>query len=130
MNGLSTQQWIELRAALEAAQTALRRQLADDLAPGASLPADLPREQEASPADRASQRTMNALAQETAAHTARQLARVRMALAKFGHGSYGLCEHCGDDIGYSRLTARPEARLCIACQARQEHAQGRPFQHE
>ncbi|MGV7209974.1 TraR/DksA family transcriptional regulator [Oxalobacteraceae bacterium A2-2] len=130
MNGLSTQQRDELQAALEAAQTALRRQLAHDPGPGAGLPADVPREQEASPADRASQRTMNALAQEAAAHTARQLARVRLALAKCGDGSYGLCVHCGDEIGYSRLAARPEAHLCIACQTRQEHAQGRSFQQE
>ena len=45
---------------------------------------------------------------------------LRRALAKFDDDSYGLCEECGNDIGYSRLQARPEARLCITCQTRAE----------
>jgi DnaK suppressor protein len=57
---------------------------------------------------------------ETAAHTTKQLALVRQALAKFDDHSYGLCENCGEEIGFSRLNARPEARLCIICQTRME----------
>jgi DnaK suppressor protein len=41
-------------------------------------------------------------------------------LAKLEDGSYGMCEECGQPIGVSRLLARPEARLCIACQTRAE----------
>ena len=120
MNGLDDNQWAALQARLERARTALLSQLADDLDRSADVRAPAPHEAEASPADNASQRTLNALVHETAEHTARQLHIVRRALAKFDDHSYGLCELCGELIGYSRLNARPEARLCITCQTRQE----------
>ena len=82
---------------------------------------DLPvQEVETSPADKATVRLLNDLALEAAdLHTA-QLRAIRVALAKFEEGIFGLCETCGNDIGCSRLQARPEARLCIACQTRAE----------
>ncbi len=120
MNGLDDDQWAALQARLERARAGLLSQLADDLDRSADVRAPPTHEAEASPADNASQRTLNALVHEAAEHTARQLHIVRHALAKFDDHSYGLCEHCGESIGYSRLDARPEARLCIACQTRQE----------
>jgi DnaK suppressor protein len=120
MNGLDEEQWAALRGRLEQARTALLSQLADDLDRNADVRMPLPHEAETSPADNASQRTLNALVLEAAGHTARQLDIVRHALAKYDDGSYGLCENCGEEIGYSRLNARPEARLCIACQTRHE----------
>jgi DnaK suppressor protein len=120
MNGLDDQQWQALHARLERASTALPSQLADDLDRSTDLRQPLPHVAEASPADNASQRTLHAAVHEAAAHTARQLDIVRHALAKFGDQRYGLCEHCGETIGYSRLNARPEARLCIKCQTRLE----------
>lgn len=120
MNGLDDQQWMALQTRLERARKALLSQLADDLDRDTDVRLPLPHEAEASPADNASQRTLNALVLETAAHTAQQLAMVRQALAKFDDHSYGLCESCGEEIGFSRLNARPEARLCIVCQTRME----------
>lgn len=120
MNGLDDQQWQTLQARLERASTALLSQLADDLDRSTDLRQPLPHVAEASPADNASQRTLHAAVHEAAAHTARQLDIVRHALAKFDEHSYGLCEHCGELIGYSRLNARPEARFCISCQTRLE----------
>jgi DnaK suppressor protein len=120
MNGLDDQQWMALRARLERAREALLSQLADDLDRTADVRLPLPHEAEASPADNASVRTLNALVLETAAHTTQQLAMVRQALAKFDDHSYGLCDSCGGQIGFSRLDARPEARLCIVCQTRME----------
>ena len=117
MNGLDQEQSAYLRAALERARNALQRQLAGDVAADLRTPAY---EVEASPSDNASQRTLNQLVQGTTEHTAAQLRVVKHALAKFGDGSYGLCENCGEAIGYSRLHARPEARLCIVCQTRME----------
>lgn len=124
MNGLDQQQWQTMQRRLEQASRALLSQLADDLDHDADLRRPLPHEAEASPADNASQRTLNALVHEAAEHTARQLHLVRHALDKFNDDSYGLCEQCGEPIGYSRLNARPEARYCIACQTRLEQ-QGR-----
>ena len=120
MNGLEQHQWTALQARLEQARKALLSQLAGDLDRTTDVRVPLPHEAEASPADNASQRTLNARVHETAAHTTKQQALVRQALAKFDDHSYGLCENCGEEIGFSRLNARPEARLCIICQTRME----------
>jgi DnaK suppressor protein len=77
-------------------------------------------EVETSPADKATVRLLNDLALEAAGHNVSQLRTIRHALAKFDDGSYGECEECGNQIGFSRLQARPEARLCISCQTRAE----------
>jgi DnaK suppressor protein len=77
-------------------------------------------EVESSPLDRATVRLLNDLSREAAGHHAAEIQVLRHALAKFEDGSYGLCEGCGQAIGASRLLARPEARLCIACQTRSE----------
>jgi DnaK suppressor protein len=83
--------------------------------------AELPvSEVESSPLDRATVRLLNDLSREAAGHHAAEVQVLRHALAKFEDGSYGLCEMCGQPIGESRLLARPEARLCIACQTRTE----------
>ncbi len=115
---------------LEAAQLALLRSVLErrygELAVhgGQAIPAggrDLPvSEVETSPADKATVRLLNDLALEAAGQHAAQLRTLRHALAKFDAGSYGECEVCGNPIGFSRLQARPEARLCIACQTRAE----------
>jgi len=120
MNGLSEEQWRSLHTRLEHARDALLSQLADDLDRSTDLRTPARHEAEPSPADNASQRTLNALVHEAATLTARQLDGVRRALNKFADESYGLCELCGEAIGYSRLSARPEARFCIACQTRIE----------
>jgi DnaK suppressor protein len=120
MNGLDLQQFAALKARLEQARLALLSQLADDLDRDTDLRVPAQHEVEASPADNASQRTLNELVHEAAEHTGHQLQLVRQALARMDDGSYGLCEHCGEEIGYSRLNARPEAPLCIACQTRLE----------
>ena len=43
------------------------------------------------------------------------LVDVERALRKVEHGTYGVCERCGEPIGEDRLEAIPEARLCIRC---------------
>lgn len=120
MNGLDDQQWQALQARLERARAALLSQLADDLDSSTDLRQPQRHEVEASPADNASVRTLHAAVHEAATHTARQLDIVQHALAKFADQRYGLCESCGEPIGYSRLNARPEARFCISCQTRLE----------
>lgn len=117
MNGLHQDQLALLRAMLEQRRAALA-QHAQSVGDGAyELAVD---EVETSPADKATVRLLNDLAQEAAGHNAAQLGILKHALAKFDDGSYGECEECGNPIGFSRLQARPEARLCIACQTRAE----------
>lgn len=41
---------------------------------------------------------------------------VAMALARIEDGSYGVCVHCGSDIGRRRLEAVPWTPFCIGCQ--------------
>ena len=118
MPPLDEGQLAQLRAALEARLAALAG-AAEPLAAGSGR--DLPvSEIETSPADKATVRLLNDLALEAAGHNAALMQVLRHALAKFEDGGYGLCEECGEDIGFSRLQARPEARLCIACQTRLE----------
>jgi len=106
-----------LKSQLEQRRDELLSQDSVALAGGRDLPVP---EVETSPADKATVRLLNDLALEAAGHNASQLRTIRHALAKFDDGTYGECEECGNPIGFSRLQARPEARLCINCQTRAE----------
>jgi DnaK suppressor protein len=118
MNGLEQGQLALLKTMLEQRLAALAGVATPSAVAGAR---DLPvPEVETSPADKATVRLLNDLALEAAGHQAAQVQVLRYALAKFADASFGLCEECGNDIGFSRLQARPEARLCIACQTRAE----------
>ena len=46
---------------------------------------------------------------------AREIASVKRALSRIEAGTYGKCVRCGAEIPAARLTARPEAALCIDC---------------
>ena len=116
MNVLDQAQLLLLKTMLEQRRSALELQERSGM-PTGELAVD---EVETSPADKATVRLLNDLANEAAGHNSVELAGVRHALAKFASDSYGLCEVCGNDIGFSRLQARPEARLCISCQTRAE----------
>ena len=108
MNTLDAGQLAQLRAALEAQLAALSRTDAPRTPDGAR---DLPvSEVETSPADKATVRLLNDLALEAACHHAARMQVLRHALAKFEDGSYGLCEECGGDIGFSRLAPRRHRR--------------------
>lgn len=118
MKGLEAAQLVLLKSILERRYSELASHSQEAVAAGGR---DLPvPEVETSPADKATVRLLNDLALEAAGHHAAQLRTLRYALAKFDDGSYGECEGCGNPIGFSRLQARPEARLCIACQTRSE----------
>lgn len=116
MNSLEAPQLALLKSMLERRQAELSAQgLGAD--PGGHLPVE---EVETSPADKATVRLLNDLALEAAGLHAAQLRTIHHALLKFDDGTYGECEQCGNPIGFSRLQARPEALLCIACQTRSE----------
>ena len=48
------------------------------------------------------------------------LKKIDRALGRMEEGEYDECESCGNYIGYKRLSARPEANLCIECKEEQE----------
>ncbi|WP_223467529.1 TraR/DksA family transcriptional regulator [Massilia soli] len=118
MHGLDQGQIATLAGLLEQRRAALARQDDIDVVESAH---DLPvQEVETSPADKATVRLLNDLALEAAGMNAAQMLSVKHAIAKLADGSYGECEECGNPIGFSRLQARPDARLCITCQTRAE----------
>lgn len=121
MDALDREQLALLKILLEQRRAALDPQ--DGAAAGTGVRDLAVSEVETSPADKATVRLLNDLAAEAAGHNAAQLFTLKHALAKFALGSYGECELCGNPIGFSRLQARPEARLCIACQTRAEKRQ-------
>ena len=43
------------------------------------------------------------------------LRQIDEALERIDAGTFGECEHCGNDIGNGRLKAMPTAALCIEC---------------
>ncbi len=45
---------------------------------------------------------------------------IRRALQRIEDGSYGYCLHCEEPIAFARLEARPQATLCVTCQAKSE----------
>jgi DnaK suppressor protein len=117
MNGLDQGQLLLLKSVLQQRLDALTGVAQPQVAGEHDLPVS---EIETSPADKATVRLLNDLALEAAGHAAAQMRMLRRTLEKFDDGSYGQCEECGNDIGFSRLQARPEARLCITCQTRFE----------
>lgn len=116
MSSLAAAQLAQLKAALAARRDALEASPADG-GDGSALPVS---DVETAPVDKATVRLLNDLALETAGQRQALLPLLRHALAKFDDGSYGDCEACGLPIGFARLQARPEARLCIVCQTRAE----------
>ena len=46
------------------------------------------------------------------------LAQIEAATRRLAEGRYGVCERCGQPIAAARLAARPTARTCITCAAR------------
>ena len=49
-----------------------------------------------------------------------KLGAIEEALETIGEGTYGVCEDCGDEIGWGRLKAMPLAKLCVTCQSHME----------
>lgn len=60
------------------------------------------------------------MVQANRAATQLRLQRVGAALRRLEEGAYGECVTCGEDVGFRRLEAQPEAPFCIACQGARE----------
>jgi DnaK suppressor protein len=52
------------------------------------------------------------------------LRNVRGALRDIDVGSFGVCQHCEEDIGPKRLAAVPWTAFCIQCQEIADRSQG------
>jgi DnaK suppressor protein len=60
------------------------------------------------------------MAQANRASMQRRHQQVLAALRRFAEGEYGICVACGEDVGFRRLEAQPEAPFCIGCQSERE----------
>lgn len=108
------------RASLENALNGLSRSLREavDASRAAAGPVDLDQ-----PIGRVSR--VDAIQQQKMVEAGREAARARLgqveaALRRIEDGEYGDCLACGESIGSRRLSARPEAPLCLECQERRE----------
>jgi len=51
------------------------------------------------------------------------LKKIKKALHKIDLNEYGICEECGENISFARLTARPTSEMCINCKEESERAE-------
>lgn len=55
-----------------------------------------------------------------------ELGRIERALLRINTGRYAVCDDCGGEIDFERLSRYPEVERCVNCQAQRE----RVFAHE
>lgn len=116
MEALTDSQRGSLRRALEALDREL--QTAHESSADGAAPVDLDE-----PIGRISR--IDAIAQQRMVQANRASAQqrqqqVRAALRRFDEDEYGVCVTCGEEVGFRRLEAQPEALFCIACQSERE----------
>lgn len=79
------------------------------------------------PNDRATQEQEFALELRTRDRERKLIRKIDDSLRALDEGTYGYCETCGEEIGISRLQARPVTTQCIDCKMldeRLEHQYG------
>ena len=118
MSDLTDDQLRELADDLRALQGELQSHL--ELSKQGAKPVDLDE-----PIGRISR--MDAIQQQKMAVSNREASKVRLrlagaALSAIEQGDYGCCNVCDEPIAFRRLKAKPEARMCIACQGARERA--------
>jgi DnaK suppressor protein len=65
--------------------------------------------------DVASGVTLNKVSLDLSKRRLFHLNKVKSALDRISNGTFGICEECGEPIGYKRLLAKPEVISCITC---------------
>lgn len=97
---------------------ALRKTLLDNLS--ATSESLRESEEQADPADRATQEEEYTLELRTRDRERKLLRKIESAISKIDNGTYGYCESTGEPIGLARLIARPTATLSIEAQEHHE----------
>ena len=70
--------------------------------------------------DRASTVIERSLSQNLCNRENLLIEKIKRALADIADDSYGICNHCGEDIAVKRLKASPVVRYCIDCKTEME----------
>lgn len=107
----------DMRKKLESQRATLRANLSGNDEASAPVELDQTRQGRLSRMDAMQQQAM---AQAGKASAQARLAAIEAALRRIDDGSYGECRECGEMISSARLTARPEALLCITCESAAE----------
>jgi RNA polymerase-binding transcription factor DksA len=127
LNGLDASQLGRLRSELERlkreALAGVRRAAGEQSGEDAALFRDLGLTGDGALAEAEFERDVAGAGQVRAALIAIVAAERRLA-----KGEYGLCEDCGETIGFARLEAQPAASRCVRCQQAAEKRGGQnPF---
>ncbi len=48
------------------------------------------------------------------------LKKIDEAIDRIDKGTFGICDGCGEEIGFNRIKARPVTTYCIECKTQQE----------
>ncbi len=112
-NSLSTAQNEELRADLDALETALQ-QLLDNTEAG-SKPVNL--KDNVGRLSRMDEMHNQSILLANRNVTSNRLQQVRLAKLRMQEDLYGICESCDESIAFPRLKAYPEAAMCIKCKS-------------
>lgn len=74
----------------------------------------------ADPADRATAESDRSFTLRLRDRERKLVKKIKEALQRIEDGQFGVCDECGEDIGFARLKARPMTTMCIKCKSRQE----------
>ena len=99
----------------EALKTELEQRLADMQSRLASIKKDVTRSHSGDSAEQAQERENDEVVDAIGNETAQSIHVIQAALERIEDGSYGLCGSCGKSIAEGRLSAVPEATLCVNC---------------
>ncbi len=118
MEPLTEKQTKELQEQLEVRRAELEQLLASD-DDTLAVELDQSRQGRLSRMDAMQQQAMAVAKRETYRQQLRQIIR---ALNRMAEDDYGFCQRCDEPIPMARLNIRPEAELCLKCQAARDQA--------
>ena len=76
---------------------------------------DVTQEHSEDSAEQAQERENDEVIDAIGNETALSVRQIRDALDRLDAGTYGSCEHCGEEIGMPRLQVLPQASRCLKC---------------
>ncbi|THB76993.1 MAG: RNA polymerase-binding protein DksA [Desulfobacteraceae bacterium] len=79
-----------------------------------------PKDNFADPTDRASHEAERSFELRIRDREHKLIKKIKNALERIEHGTFGRCEACEEDISIERLKARPVTTQCIECKKREE----------
>ncbi|WP_211210707.1 TraR/DksA family transcriptional regulator [Hahella ganghwensis] len=76
---------------------------------------DATREHSSDSAEKAQERENDEVLDQLGNETQVSIQRIKAALQRIAEGTYGICDHCGEDIQPGRLEIMPESTRCVNC---------------